>query len=160
MKYYYGYITDRLIVEMVDVVLLALDKAIIDKTRRLMLGTLAHETLLGRINDTTLSVGMGLAQFDRIAYDDVMLNGTKHFAMVKETLGIDLKLTKYEDLRYNPFLSIIFMRLKYKRVPEAIPNDMEGIYIYYKKYYNSSEGKASKEAFMEHYKLIDDILYK
>ena len=135
---------------MVDVVVKALDKdlKVRQNAKELLLETIAHETLFGTFPDYSKSVGMGLCQFDRIAFDDVIQHCEEHFDTIKEKLGIDLTWITYEDLRYNPFLSIIMARLKYKRVPKAIPSNTEERFKYYKTYYNSSEGKADYVDFM------------
>lgn len=150
--FYYGYLNDQLLVEMIKVVTGIMDNDYETRQRatRMLIETAAHETLFGTYPDTTEDSGMGLFQFDRIAFDDIMINSREHFEFIKEKFGIDLTLVRYEDLRYNPFLSTIFARLKYKRVPKGIPSNTEERYKYYKKYYNSSEGKATYHDFMTH----------
>jgi|TARA_R100000482_G_scaffold60080_1_gene21918 hypothetical protein len=59
-------------------------------------------------------------------------------------------------LEYNMAYAIMHCRLKFYRVPHKIPTDLEGQSQYYKKYYNSSQGKAKAEEYVEQYK--DSIL--
>tara|TARA_Y100001937_G_scaffold10884_1_gene13216 strand:- start:1531 stop:2022 length:492 start_codon:yes stop_codon:yes gene_type:complete len=59
-------------------------------------------------------------------------------------------------LEANIAYGIMHCRLKYWRVPKGIPSDIEGQAHYYKKYYNSAEGKASEKGYIKLYK--DTIL--
>lgn len=47
-----------------------------------------------------------------------------------------------EDLR-KPLFSGVFARIRLYLVPAAIPNDIDGQAAYWKKYYNSAEGKGT-----------------
>ena len=55
-------------------------------------------------------------------------------------------------LESNIAYGIMHCRLKYWRVPKKVPKDLEGQAHYYKKYYNSAQGKASEEEYIEQYK--------
>ena len=55
-------------------------------------------------------------------------------------------------LESNIAYGIMHCRLKYWRVPKKVPQDLEGQAHYYKKYYNSAQGKASEEEYIEQYK--------
>ena len=59
-------------------------------------------------------------------------------------------------LEANIAYGIMHARLKYWRVPKKVPTDLEGQAHYYKKYYNSSAGKAKEEEYIKLYK--DTIL--
>lgn len=155
-KYYYGYCNDNLIGKMTDEVCRAFGDT--EKTKRLLLETIGQETIFGRVKDFTNFSGMGLCQFDRIAFDDIKEHSTEYFQLIMDEWGIDFELVEYTHLRYNPFLSIISMRLKYKRVPESIPDTLHERYKYYKKYYNSSKGAANEEEYLTHAKRVDLII--
>lgn len=56
-------------------------------------------------------------------------------------------------LEWNIAYQICMARLLYRRVQEPFPDasDIEGLGVYYKKYYNTPEGKGSAEKFVEAY---------
>ena len=55
-------------------------------------------------------------------------------------------------LEANIAYAIMHARLKYWRVPKKVPTDLEGQAHYYKKYYNSAQGKAKEEEYIKLYK--------
>ena len=108
---------------------------------KLLLETARAETLLGKAKDTTLTkVGCGLCQFDKIPFEDVKNRSMKNRDFILQMLKIDIKVVEYEWLTYNPLLSLLFCRLKYKLIPEVIPKTIEERARYWKKYYNSVLG--------------------
>jgi len=116
----------------------------------LLLETMAVETDLGQTPDRSISAGMGIAQFDEEPFYDVMRRiRLSDYYEIEQRFGIDLKLVQWEDLRYNPFLSIIAMRLKYKLIPQQIPTTLEGRAAYWKQHYNSSAGKGTVKHYLE-----------
>jgi len=121
------------------------------KYARCLLREIAHaETGMGTIRDTTVGCGMGLVQFDEIGFDDVKSRTrTKHKRLIKKCFSIDINEVVWEDLRYSPLLGFLFCRLKFKLIPAAIPNTMNGRSHYWKKYYNTSAGKGTPKHYME-----------
>ena len=57
-----------------------------------------------------------------------------------------------EILEKNIAAGIIHCRLKYWRVPKRMPNTIEGMSIYWKKYYNTEQGKGNPEHFIDAYR--------
>lgn len=114
------------------------------------LETIAAETQMGTYPDTTKNSGHGLTQFDQIGFIDVVQRtraGDKQ--KIKDKFGYDLDTVLIEDLDTDPVLAIIFMRLKYKLRPEEIPADIVSRAIYWKRFYNSSEGKGTTDHYLE-----------
>lgn len=143
----YGLVNKAHLIDIVDKVVEALGGG--EPAKALLMETAAAETGIGVIKDTTPNVGMGLMQFDRIGFDDVKLRTTKaNKDATLRMLGVDIMGVQYEDLRFNPFLSVIFARLKYKLVPSAIPATIEGRAAYWKKWYNSSLGKGTTQSYL------------
>ncbi len=65
----------------------------------------------------------------------------------------DFNETKWEDiLEKNIAAGIVHCRLKYWRVPKKMPNTIEGQSHYWKKYYNTEDGKGDPEHFVDAYK--------
>ncbi len=65
----------------------------------------------------------------------------------------DFNEKKWEDiLEKNIASGIVHCRLKYWRVPKKMPNTIEGQSHYWKKYYNTEDGKGDPEHFVDAYK--------
>ena len=110
----------------------------------LLLETAGAETKRGTYKDSTLYAGMGITQFDELPFQDVKdrCRDSDKQKLIN-SFDIDIDLVEWTDIRYNPLLSLIFTRLKYKKIPDVIPLTIQDRYTYYKKWYNSYEGKAT-----------------
>lgn len=165
-NYQYGYFKDlKSLVEQVDIVCETLDSdAVFTKSRLMVLETLAQETKLGLISDSTKRAGMGIAQFDRIGFRDTrhrcLYSSHNYYETIKDAFNINIGLVEWKSLRYNPFLSILFCRLKYKLVPEPIPATIQDRWLYYKQHFNSYEGKAKKKEYIENAEYVKQLLSK
>lgn len=112
--------------------------------------TIMSETLYAEAKDYSIEYGEGLGQFDKIAFEDVRKRANlKHKKIIKECTNLDIEECNYEDLRKNPLLSVVFIRLKYLLIPETIPLNAIDRYNYYKKYYNTLSGKATLDHFLK-----------
>jgi hypothetical protein len=101
------------------------------------------------MKDTDDKQGMGLPQIDRIKYDDIILNSQEHKQKIWNKWKIDINLVTFESLRYSWKESIIFERLGYKRIIEAIPSTREERSVYWKKWWNTYAGDGKPSDFME-----------
>lgn len=115
----------------------------------LILETATAETGLGKITDGTVYAGMGLCQFDKIPFYRIRDVSMKFRDKIKSELKVDIKLIKWEELRYNPFLSLLFCRLYYLAVRSPNPTTLDGRAKYWKKYYNSYLGKGTPEHYIK-----------
>lgn len=114
----------------------------------LLMETAGAETHRGEIKDNTVGAGMGLTQFDEMPFYDVINRASqKDKQRLIDCFDLDIELVKWQDLRYNPFLSMVFTRLKYKKIPDIIPNTFEGRAKYWKEFYNTYAGKGT----LDHY---------
>ena len=93
---------------------------------KLIMETACAETALGTVQDPTEGAGMGLTQFDELPFNDVKDRSGSQRGKVLTELGIDIELVEWEHLRYNPLLAMLFCRLKYRLIPEAIPETLAG----------------------------------
>ena len=95
----------------------------------------------------------GVMQVDEIGYEDTKDLKShpelveKH-AQIKETFGIDWMDTEWANLR-DPLHSAIAARLKLSNVKKPIPETAKGRAAYWKKHYNSSEGKGTAAKYLE-----------
>lgn len=116
----------------------------------LLYETCGAETHFGEYKDTTEFAGMGITQFDKLPFKDIKdRTRQKYKDKVLKYFDIDINYVEWEDLRYNPLLAVIFTRLKYKLVPEAVPRSIEDRAKYYKIHYNSMIGKSSVKKYLE-----------
>jgi len=117
---------------------------------KLLIETAGAETGKGTINDRTKLAGMGITQFDWIGFTDVLdRTRKKDREKILEYFDINIDWVRWEDLRYNPLLAMIFTRLKYKLIPEAIPSDIKARAYYWKVYYNTEAGKGTISHYLE-----------
>ncbi len=115
----------------------------------MLLETAGAETGKGTVIDGTKFAGMGITQFDGMPFQDVIdRTRQKHKDMIIEYFNINIEWVQWEHLRYNPLLAMIFTRLKYKLVPELIPNSLEARARYWKVYYNTEAGKGDVEHYL------------
>ena len=105
-----------------------------------------HESHFGTYPDSSKKYGEGLSQFDKISFDDVVARTKdKHIKTVLKYYGFNIKEMDYEELRHNLSLQIVMTRLKLKLIPDVFPVDDDGQWEYYKKYWNTESGKATRE---------------
>jgi len=117
---------------------------------KMLLETAGAETGRGVINDKTKLAGMGITQFDWVGFNDTLTRTrTKDKEKIDSYFGINIDWVSWEELRYNPLLSMIFTRLKYKLIPEPIPSDIKDRAKYWKKHYNTKAGKGTVEHYLE-----------
>jgi len=66
----------------------------------------------------------------------------------------DLANRMADDMEWDLRLAIIMARLRYRVVKPPLPaaDDIEGMALYYKLFYNSFKGKATPEDFVKNYK--------
>lgn len=116
----------------------------------LLIETAAQETWIGTVPDKTpYGAGTGLCQFDHIGFVDVVKRCRSRWKRkIKDAFNVDIDKVSYVELEHSPFLSLLFCRLKYLLVREAIPSTVEGRAHYWKKYYNSRLGKGKPEEYV------------
>ena len=115
----------------------------------MIIETAIAETGLGQIEDKTVGAGMGITQFDRLPFDDVKARSMKLKEKIKKDLKIDISLVNWDDLRFNPFLALLFTRLHYWLKGDPIPATIEERAAYWKLHYNTYAPTA--KGTIEHY---------
>ena len=111
--------------------------------------TAIAETGLGQIEDKTVGAGMGLTQFDEMPFNDIKTRTMKLRPQIQKDLKIDISLVNWDDLRFNPFLSLLFTRLHYWLKGDPIPATIEERAKYWKLHYNTKAGKGTVEHYLE-----------
>lgn len=117
----------------------------------MLIETAAQETHLGTYRDTTpYGAGRGLFQIDLIAFQDIQARTKPADAkLILDNFGFDIKKVSHNALDSSPLLAAIFCRLFYKLIPEVIPSSVGARAAYWKKYYNTTAGKGSADAYIK-----------
>lgn len=135
-----------------------------ESAENLLMGTAAQETLLGTFLRQNLKgldgkgAALGIFGMESKTHMDIWLN----FITYKKELAKKINNTfSYHglhppatDIVFNLKYAALMCRLHYLRFPEALPdsNDISGLANYWKKYYNTSEGKGTIAEFINNYK--------
>lgn len=155
MKIYYGVTRLEQVFQLIEDVVEKLkgSNENTEATKQLLIGTISQETKLGTYRDPSpYKHGAGLCQIDPgIPFEDIQDRGTKYIRLVKDKFGIDMLSASHRELELSPLLSVVMARVKYKLVPKSIPISFDGQWEYYKRYYNSYAGKATKEEYKKNY---------
>lgn len=128
-----------------------------EEAEELLIFTCATESNGGTYIHQVKGPALGIYQMEPATYNDIWVN----YINYKNDLKLQL-LHKFDapripeedrmvyDLRYATAMARIF----YMRVKEELPkaNDVDAIWNYYKKYYNTVLGKAEKEESIAKYK--------
>jgi len=150
----YGYVDKKQIKKQIKMICNCLGGG--ENAQRLVFETAVAETGIGNIKDTTIGAGIGLTQFDKLPFDDTKIRGMKYRNKIYNGLGIDIDFVNWDDLRYSPFLCLLFTRLFYLLRPGAISSDIEERAKYWKKWYNTKLGKGTVEHYLEMNKKYGD----
>lgn len=139
---------------------------------RLMLGTIAHESQgqhldqrLGK-DDTVLGPAFGIYQIEIPTHDDVFnnfLDSTRRAKLKDKVMQlIALHPSQHVQLATNLCYATAIARCIYYRRPEPLPDadDIDGIWMYYKAWFNSPLGAAKKEDWMMWYSRLVMPLYE
>jgi hypothetical protein len=152
MKTYYGITRISQLFEMIEDVCEAMksENENIEATKELMICTAAQETKLGTLMDKSdYRYGTGIMQIDPIGITDILRRGNKWIEFCKRKYDIHFDKLQHRELETSALLCVIASRIRYKVVPQPIPNTTEGLWEYYKRYYNSYLGAATKEEYMK-----------
>lgn len=122
----------------------------------LLMGTAAQETNFHHLKQTS-GPALGLYQCepathrsiwkDYLWYRDSLTNQVRQFASQKYT-G---KTIDDSELIGNLYYATVICRIHYYRIPEKIPEDVQGLAEYWKKYYNTDQGKGTIDQFIDNY---------
>lgn len=128
----------------------------------LLMMTAAHESngcsYIKQINGPAL----GVYQMEPATHEDIYKNFLKYNPKIKSllkdfTIDAGILLQQGEDMVFNLAYATAMARVHYYRVPEALPNTLEGLAAYAKKYYNTNLGKATAEDYLKAFKRWRDL---
>lgn len=127
-------------------------KLVFDAAIELLLGTCAVESAFGKYLRQVDGPARGIFQMEPDTHNDIWDNFLAFKApMVKKIVA--LKMTRsVEALIFDLRYSTIMTRLHYWRVPEKIPEDLEGQAAYWKEHYNTELGRGTIDGYLKAYK--------
>ncbi len=129
-----------------------------ESAENLLLGTAAHESLMGHYLKQECGPALGIYQVEPnthadiynnyLCYHPVIKERVERFSMNTSILGREVEIIG--NLQY----ATVITRVIYYRVAEKLPDadDLDGLAKYWKKYYNTELGKGTIEDFKYHYK--------
>jgi hypothetical protein len=122
----------------------------------LMKFTCATESLGGTYVKQIKGQALGIFQMEPATYTDLWHNAIFHNCKNMSLLSMHFRnpnLHDFERMVYDLRYAAVMCRLQYARFNEALPHedDITGLWEYYKKYWNTEEGKATKDKSIKHY---------
>lgn len=122
------------------------------EAEELIMGTIAQESAMGRyLVQLGSGPALGICQMEPATHNDIWSNFLKYRShLVKYIEDISVDRTP-EEMVWNLYYAVAMCRIHYLRVPERLPNNLEGYAYYWKKYYNSHLGKGTEQEFIENY---------
>lgn len=155
-NYYYGLTSEQSGIEAIQCACSLLPNR--EARYVLMLATAKAESGFGRYRDMThQSAGEGWFQFDPGNIADVRDRMNRKYKEIVneayEKFDVYIEDIDYAVLRQAPLSSAVMAAFKYWLVPHELPNPthFEGVWLYYKVWYNSRYGKATIEKFRKAY---------
>ena len=122
----------------------------------LMVFTCAVESLGGTYLKQVSGPALGIYQMEPVTYNDIWQN----YILFQNDLKLKLlhsfdasRMPSEERLIYDLRFATAMARIHYARVKEPLPkaHDIDGMWQYYKKYYNTALGKADYQAAVSAY---------
>jgi hypothetical protein len=116
-----------------------------DAAVNLLLGTAAVESAFGTYIRQIKGPALGVFQMEPDTFTWLRVN--------YEGRLTELMTAQFNHLEWNLRLAIIMARLRYRIVPEPLPEagDVTGLAAYWKKHYNSIKGKGTVGDFTHNY---------
>jgi hypothetical protein len=127
-----------------------------EDAEELMLFTCAVESLGGTYIKQVKGPALGIYQMEPGTYNDIWENYIKARGTLTMRLFSNFHLAgmpSEERLIYDLRFATAMTRIHYARIKEPLPahTDIDAIWEYYKKYYNTSKGAAKKDESIKKY---------
>lgn len=128
-----------------------------EDAEELLVFTCATESLGGSLLHQINGPALGIFQMEPGTYHDIWRNYIFHRNALLTMMTTNLNapsIPPEKELITNLKLAAAMARIHYLRVKEPLPkkDNAEAIWNYYKKYYNTELGKATREDSLEKYK--------
>ena len=122
----------------------------------LLVFTCAAESLGGTFLHQVKGTALGIYQIEPNTYSDIWVNYIRARNQLATLMAMHFgcnKIPEVERLIYDLHFATAMARIHYLRFTGNIPDakDIDGIWDYYKKNYNTEKGKAKKEETIKKY---------
>lgn len=122
----------------------------------LLVFTCAAESLGGHYLQQVKGPALGIYQMEPNTYTDIWVNYIRARSQLATLMAIHFgcnKIPEPDRLIYDLHFATAMSRIHYLRMPGNLPDakDVDGMWDYYKKYYNTEKGKAKKEDSIKKY---------
>lgn len=130
--------------------------------RGLLLGTCSNESALGYslVQDGVPDGGLGPWQMERATHDDCWDKVIKSRSSLNKAMIITFGPTDAHEMIYNLLYAAVMCRIQYSRFVEPLPyyGDVKSVYAYYKKYWNTNQGAATEDRFIQSYQPLVQLI--
>jgi hypothetical protein len=126
-----------------------------DSAEELLMATCAQESHLGVYRRQIHGPALGIFQMEPATFHDITSNFLpRHPQLEQQIVALAHDYTSSEMINNDPF-AIAMARVLYLRVPHPLPSatNLEGLFQYYKTYWNSMLGAATHDEFVTNYKM-------
>lgn len=122
-----------------------------ESAERLILGTAAVESGFSEIVQVGGGPARGVFQCEPATENDIHQNFLAYRPHLNDLVDrlIVLGTPEMDNLTGNLFYATAMCRVHYLRVPEALPDTVDGMAEYHKQYYNTHKGKSTPEKFKQ-----------
>jgi len=120
----------------------------------LLMGTAAQESKLGTyFKQIGEGPALGIFQMEPNTEKDIWENYLNYNQKLKNKINTLLWTSGIKELQYNIAYQIAIARMQYYRHSEPLPkpDNIWGLALYWKKYYNTPLGKGTTEEFVDNY---------
>lgn len=128
-----------------------------DDALELLIFTCAAESNGGTYLKQIKGPALGIFQMEPATHQDIWVNYIFNSSRIISLLSFNFQcptIQLAERMVYDLQYAAVMARLHYSRFPEPLPDkdDVDGLFDYYKKYYNTESGKAKKADCIKKYK--------
>ena len=128
-----------------------------DSAANLLAFTCAAESRGGTYLKQIKGPALGIYQMEPATYNDIWRNYIFNRADYMQILGLNFnafRMPEEDRMIYDLHYATAMARLHYRRVDKPLPhaNDLDGIWEYYKEFWNTHLGKAKKDKAIKAYK--------
>ena len=122
----------------------------------LLIFTCGAESLGGHYLAQVKGPALGVYQMEPGTHTDIWINYIRARNQLATLMAMHFNCNKIPEpsrLIYDLHYATAMSRIHYLRMPGLLPkaNDVEGMWEYYKKYYNTEKGKAKKDESIKKY---------
>ncbi|SDP66998.1 hypothetical protein [Desulforhopalus singaporensis] len=124
----------------------------------LLLGTVAHESALGRWTHQIGGPALGIYQMEPATlidiYDSYLKYRPEKLKLTKQITSVDSP--DLNRLQYDPVYSTAMARLHYRRIKDPFPeaHNIVGLAEYWDKHFNRNPRKGTTAQFLENYHVL------